>query len=391
MSAPTTSVRVHVLIDSLNWGGAEMLLSDLAAAGPSAGIELSVGYLNEINGSPASFGLRAQGIEPQLVSGGRLLDIGAIPRIRRHLVRVRPDVVHTHLELSDVLGTLAARSLGLPSVSTIHLLARQPTGQPADFTMRGSAKARLAAFVRRHAAARMLAVSNAARDAYLQTGWDIPQHVVVVNNGIARAPREGTGEWVRSELGLQSDALVLSIVTVLRPGKGHDVVFEAVRKLLPSFPNLRLVVLGDGPEREQIHRLAQSLGTAVVFPGHHDDVMAVLAATDVLIHPTLMDAFPTSLLEAAAACVPVVATDVGGIPEIIEDGRTGFLIDSPPSAGVLAARLAPLLRDEQMRRNIGEYAHERFTERFTAELWAKRLRSVYDEVLAEHGPPRMLR
>src|ERR1019366_933161 len=225
MSAST--LRVHVLIDSLNWGGAEMLLADFAAAAPSAGIELSVSYLNELNGNPASAGLRARGIEPELVRGSRLLDPAALPRLRRHLAQVRPDVVHTHLELSDVLGSLAARSLGLPSVSTIHLLARQPTGQPMDFTHRSRVKARLAASVRRHTAARVLTVSHAARDAYLQTGWDIPQHVVVVQNGIARMPDKGAGERMRRQLGLEPDALVVSIVTVLRPGKGHDVLLEA--------------------------------------------------------------------------------------------------------------------------------------------------------------------
>jgi glycosyltransferase involved in cell wall biosynthesis len=382
-----TSLRVHVLIDALVWGGAEMLLADLAAAAPAAGIELSVGYLNPAEG-PASEGLRARGIEPELVRGRRLLDPAAIPRLRAHLGRMRPDVVHTHLELSDVLGSLAARSLGLPCVSTIHLLARQPTGQPADSTRRAPAKARLAAFVRRHAAARLLAVSGAARDAYLQTGWDTPRRVVVVNNGIARKPREGAGERVRGELGLERDALVLGIVTVLRPGKGHEVLFEAVGQLLPRFPRLRLVVLGDGPAREQLQRLAHSLGEAVLFTGHRSDVIDVLAATDVLVHPTLMDAFPTALLEAAAARVPVVATAVGGIPEIVEDGRTGFLIDAPPSAAALAAALAPLIGDERLRRTIGAHAHARFTERFTAELWAERLRRVYEEVLEERSRAR---
>jgi glycosyltransferase involved in cell wall biosynthesis len=384
-------LRVHILIDSLTWGGAEMLLGDLAAGAPSGGIELSVGYLQEIDGSPAAMGLRARGIEPELVPVRRILEPGAVPRLRRHLARVRPDVVHTHLEFADALGLSAARSLGLPSVSTIHLLARRPTGQAAYGTRRSIAKERLAAFVRRHAAARVLAVSDAAREAYLQTGWDVPRRVVAVHNGIARrTPREESGSQVRRELGLDHDALVVSTATVLRQGKGHDILFEAVRQLLPRFPRLRLVVLGDGPAREQIHRLARPLGSVVVLPGHRHDVMAVLAATDVLVHPTLMDAFPTALLEAAAACVPVVATAVGGIPEIVEDGRTGLLIDTPPSVAALAERLASLLSDEQMRRRIGEQARVRFMERFTAELWVRRLRGVYDDVLEERARSRLV-
>jgi glycosyltransferase involved in cell wall biosynthesis len=379
--APATALRVHVLIDSLTWGGAETLLGDLAAGAPSAGIELSVGYLREIDGSPAALRLREQGIEPQLVAVDRLLDAGALLRVRGHLARLRPDLLHTHLELADVFGLAAARSLRLPALSSIHLVAPRPSAVDFDGGRRGLAKARFAALVRRHAAGRVVAVSQAAREAYLRTGWDTRDRVVTVHNGIARSPEPGAGERVRRELGLAPDALVASMLTVLRPGKGHDVVFEAVEALLPRFPGLRLVVLGDGPDRQRIQTLASRLGGVVVMPGHRQDVMSVLAASDVLVHPTLMDAFPTALLEAACARVPVIATAVGGIPEIVQDGLTGFLIDAPPTATALATRLQSLLADGQARREVGERAHARFLQSFTAQAWALRLRAAYEEVL----------
>ncbi len=137
MSAETAPLRVHILIDSLTWGGAEMLLGDLAASAPSAGIELSVGYLAEVDGSPAAASLRRHGIEPQLVPVRQMLEPGALPRLRRHLAHVRPQIVHTHLILADIVGTLAARSLGLPAVSTIHLVARQPAVRGSDTRARG--------------------------------------------------------------------------------------------------------------------------------------------------------------------------------------------------------------------------------------------------------------
>lgn len=381
MSAALTPLRVHTLIDSLTWGGAEMLLGDLAAGAPAAGIELSVGYLNEVNASPAAAGLRRHGVEPVHVPVRRLLQPAGVLRLRRHLRLLRPDVVHTHLALADALGTLAARSLAIPCVSTIHLVARQPTGRPLDSGLHGWARARAVAFVRRHAGDRVIAVSEAARAAYVQTGWDTDAHVVTVHNGVARLADPHSGARVRAELGIEPSAVVASIVTVLRPGKGHDLVVEAVRRLRPRFPRLRLLVLGDGPAREEIHGLARELGDAAVLTGHRDDVMAVLAASDVLLHPTRMDAFPTALLEAAAARVPVIATRVGGIPEIVQDGDTGLLLDFPPSAGALAARLGALLQDEPLRRRLGERAHERFLERFTAERWAARLRLLYEEVV----------
>jgi glycosyltransferase involved in cell wall biosynthesis len=378
-----TPLRVHILIDSLTWGGAEMLLADLAAGAKSASIELSVAYLSDVNGSPAAEGLRRQGIEPELVPVRRMLEARAVPRLRRHLARVAPDVVHTHLALADVLGTVAARSLGSPSVSTIHLLARQATGRRYDASWRGRARDRLAALVRRRAGARVIAVSDAAREAYLQTGWDDSSHVVTVHNGIARTARQSAGERVRAELGIEPDALVVSTVTVLRAGKGHDLAIAAVRRLMERFPRMRLVLLGDGPAREEIHRLVAPLGPAAILTGHRDDVMDLLMATDVLLHPTQVDAFPTALLEAAAAAVPVIATAVGGIPEIVEDGRTGFLLAFPPRPDTLAERLEALLADESLRRSLGRAAREDFLQRFTADRWLARLRAVYDDVLAE--------
>ncbi len=150
---------------------------------------------------------------------------------------------------------------------------------------------------------------------------------------------------MRAELGLPPDAFGVSMITVLRPGKGHEVAIEAVRRLLSRFPSLRLIILGDGPAREDIGRLAESLGSAALLTGHRNDVMSVLAATDVLLHPTMMDAFPTALLEAGAAGVPVIASRVGGIPEIVTDGATGVLIDAPASADAVVRALGRLLAD----------------------------------------------
>jgi glycosyltransferase involved in cell wall biosynthesis len=376
------AIRVHTLIDSLSWGGAEMLLADLAASAAKAGIEMSVGYLIDAAGNPAATGLRRHNVEPVHVPVRRLLDPIGFLRLRRHLMAVRPDIVHTHLGLADVLGTPAARSLGIPSVSTIHLIANQPTGRPDDSTRRGMVRTRLAAFVRRHAAARVIAVSDAARDAYVATGWDSVPHVVTVRNGIARTVPPDPAS-VRTNLGLAPDDLVVTTVSVLRPGKGHDVAIEAVRRLRPHFPAMRLLIVGDGPAREEIARKAGPLGDAVVMAGHRDDVMAILAATDVVIHATSMDAFPTALLEAAAAGVPVIATEVGGIPEIVEPGGSGLLVTPPPEVEDVAAKLAELLEHAELRRRLGLRAQVLFNERFTAERWAAGLRAVYEDTRAQ--------
>jgi glycosyltransferase involved in cell wall biosynthesis len=366
-------VRVHVLIDTLGVGGAEVLLADFAAVASPEGVELSVGYLKEVGMGHAAVRLRAVGVEPRCVAIPPRLGLEAFRRVRRHLAHVRPDLVHTQLGYSDLLGGPAARSLGLPTVATIHSHA-----PPA--TARERVKARMMTTARHVSAARVIAVSESARAAYLSAGA-APKRVVVVHNGILGRAEPGAGGRVRSELRLGEHNLVAAMVSSLRPEKGHDVALDTLRASLERFPSLRLVVVGDGPLRPWLERAAAPLGDRVVLAGYRPDILAVLAAADVLVQPSRADAFPTAILEAMAASVPVVATDVGGIGELVRDGVTGTLVAAPPRPAAFAAALAPLLEERALRQRLGAAGRERFEHEFTAARWARRLREVYVEVL----------
>jgi glycosyltransferase involved in cell wall biosynthesis len=368
-------VRVHAIIDSLNWGGAEMLLGDLASVAPTAGIELSVAYLGVQNGNVAAERLRQNGVQPQAIPVRRLIDPVSVRAVRRHLAAVDPEVVHTHLEYADTLGGLAARSLGLPAISTLHVMHWEQD-------LRSRARARLAGLVRRRCAYRVVAVSDAASRAYVDHGWDLANHVVTIPNGSSAVAEPGRGRELRRDLGISPDALVVGMLTVLRPGKGHDVAAEAIDSLRAELPQLHLVVAGDGPARGDVERLLAPLGPAAVMAGHRDDTMALLDACDVLVHPSRFDAFPTGLLEAMAAGVPVVATRVGGIPEIVIDGETGVLLDAPATAAKVAGALRPLLTDPHLRASVGARARERYRTSFTAEPWARQLLALYEQAIA---------
>jgi glycosyltransferase involved in cell wall biosynthesis len=361
-------LHVHVLIDSLTWGGAETLLADFAIGAKVAGIEVSVGYLHA--GTGAARRLRKTGVEPVHVPTTSLLKRADRLAVRDHIAAIDPDVLHTQLGYSDLLGGLAARRLGIPSVSTLHVME---WGR----SLRDRMKLQLMALARRHCAARVIAVSEAARLSYLDAGWDRPERVVTVHNGIADATVPGEGPRIRRELGLASEDLLVAMVSVLRRGKGHEIAAAAVASLQERFPRLRLLVLGEGPDRAEIERGLAPLGERAILTGHRDDVLAVLDAADVLIHPSSVDAFPTALLEAMAARVPAVATDVGGIPEIIRDRETGVLINAPPTAGQLSSALAPLLSDAGLRTRLGAAARRRFEAQFTVDSWLERLMAVY--------------
>jgi glycosyltransferase involved in cell wall biosynthesis len=371
-----SELKVLALIDHLALGGAEMLLGQFAAAAPAAGIRLSVSCLWELRGNPAAKPLRAAGIEPVVLDAPPRLGLPALVMVRRHVADLKPDIVHTHLGSAGFLGSLAARSLRVPSVASIHAIS-----QPSDLRSRGLLK--LGAAARRHGAARIITVSEAARQAYLARGWDSPDRVVAIHNGIDAVPEPGAGAAVRRELRLDGDAVVLGMFSALRAEKGHDVAIGAFGLLRTRFPKLRMVIAGDGPMRAELSRLVQPLGDAIVMTGPRFDVMRLLDATDVYLQPSHADAFPTTLLEAMAASVPVVATDVGGIPEIVVNDRTGVLINAPPTAEKLAEAIGALLDDPRRRRDLAVAGRRRYEDRFTADPWVRRTRALYDAVLSE--------
>jgi glycosyltransferase involved in cell wall biosynthesis len=368
---------VHALIDNVRSGGAEFLLAELADVAEPNGIKLSVASLEPAHvPSPAADRLRRRGIEPAIVPVSSLVSASDLWRVRRHLARRRPhiDLLHTHLGMSDFVGNLAARSLGIPSVATIHA-----NWWPSD--RRSRARNQLTSWARRHCTACVVAVSDSAKVAYLAGRRDRPEHVVVVRNGIADRARRGSGQRVRAELGLDHDAVLITMLSKLRPEKNFETGINVAVELRREFPNVRLLIVGDGPHEAAVRSHASRCGDGVRLLGHREDVMEILDATDIVLHPSHFDAFPTTVLEAMAASVPVVATATGGIVEIIENGSCGVLIPSSVDVQGFVTALRPLIADHERRRQMGRAARRRFEATFTADRWAARLRALYDDVL----------
>lgn len=368
---------IHALhvVAGLHAGGAEMLVSEFARVAPEVGVRISVCGLDGSSEGPAAERLRALGVDPHGLGLRGLFDPRDLRRLRRHTAAIGPDLVHTHLTYPDIAGGLIARSLALPAVSTIH-------SDHFGSGIRERAKDRLAATVRRHCAQRVIAVSARARATYLDTGWDTAQRVVTVRNGVSAKPRPGAGASIRHELGIDPGATVALMLSVLRPEKQHPIGIEAVRLALQRHPGLRLLIAGDGPERPAIEAAAAELGGAARLLGHREDPMDLLDASDLLLHSSSTEAFPTAMVEAMAASVPIVAIAVGGIPEIVRDGESGLLVDPPGTAVGLADAIGSLIADESLRRRLGAAGRRDYESELTGGAWARRLRTVYDEVLA---------
>jgi glycosyltransferase involved in cell wall biosynthesis len=208
----------------------------------------------------------------------------------------------------------------------------------------------------------------------------------VVHNGIDvnkfDRDRSGCRTLLRELFGISDEVPLVVTVSVLRPAKGIEVLLEAI----PRVPDAHFLIVGDGPKREEWEATAQRLGISarVHWAGYRRDVASFLAGCDVFAHPSLDDAFPTVLLESLAAGVPVVASRVGGIPEIVEEGRTGCLVPAgDPEA--LAAAIRELLTDrhdaEGTREAMRSAARTTAARQFSTAAWVDRLSRIYDEVL----------
>lgn len=370
--SPGSEISVLALIDHFVLGGAEMLLSQFAAAAPSAGIRLSVACLFELDGNPAAEPLRDLGLVPVNLDSPKPFSPKSVRAVRQHISDLSPDIVHTHLGGADVVGSLAARSLGVPVVSTIHTALW--SHHVRTYVKRG---------VVRLCADRVIAVSDSARRSYEKRGFAGKDQTVTIHNGVDVAAMPGSGRALRHELGWREDDLVLGMVSALRAVKGHDIAIAAFRQLIDEFPTLKLLIVGRGREWDEIKRMTSDLGGSVAMIGHRFDVMRCFDAFDVCVHPSEIEAFPTTLIEAMAASVPVVATAVGGIPEIVDDGRTGVLVPAPPTAERVTEALRPLLRDQLRRQALAKAARRAYEEQFTSGPWIRSTRALYDEVLAE--------
>lgn len=175
----------------------------------------------------------------------------------------------------------------------------------------------------------------------------------------------------------------------LRPEKGHDDLFPAFRQVLDKRPDARLLVTGTGSERARLEKLAESLGLsgAVRFLGFRENVMVVLSALDAFVHPSRSEGLGTSILEALAMGLPVVATRTGGILESVLHEKTGLMSDVSDVDGI-AANMLRIMGDEELRKRLGEGARAHMRENFTEEALVRRTLAFYERIVAEFPPRR---
>jgi len=371
------AAHVLQLIDGLKIGGAEILLRELAVGLVRRGFHVSIGYSSS---GPLVQELSALGLSltrlPRLMRIDPVLFLGMIGLIRRE----SPQIVHTHLFKSDFHGRLAARIAGAPVVvSTLHSMDRwaqeRSLGKSYGWTARF--------------ADRLIAVSEDVRSYHVaQTG--VPKEkFVTIENGVDTSRfvgAEASGRAIRTELGFDQMTVVFGMVGRLTPPKDHATFLKAAALILQEAPQARFLIVGDGPLRNELEVQAQKigLGKALVFAGLRTDIPAVLAALDVLVFSSLWEGLPVALLEGMAAARPVVATAVGGIPEVVVADKSDFLVP-PGDPNALSQACLRLASDPAARRSMGRAGLEQVRAHYSIDVMIDRTAALYAKLLQERG------
>jgi len=370
-------VKALFLCQGLGVGGAEELILGASTTLPSVGVETGVVALTRRG--PIADEIAAAGVPLQLVTGQPgPRDPAAFLRLVRLLQRERPDVVHTFLIAAGIYGRLAAFAAGVPLV----LAAEQNVYE---------CKPKRHALLERVLATktyRVVACCEVVGRFYQRQVGVSASKIAVIYNAVrfGRRPEAADSLAARDALGLPADALVLGTLGRLTEQKGQRVLLRAVAELAGTVPNVILFVAGVGPLRDELEAEAARLGLSerVRFLGLRRDRDRLFAAMDVFVLPSNWEGLSLALVEALGTGRAVVATAVGGNPEVIQDGRTGLLV-SPDDPHALAKALASLATDRQRRLDLGEVGAADARARFSIEQHVVELAALYRQGLAEHS------
>jgi glycosyltransferase involved in cell wall biosynthesis len=276
----------------------------------------------------------------------------------RHLHRLRIDIVHIHFGGRSVRW-LARAATGAKIVVHLHGRILEPRGlSPIDFSARGAD------------------IMVAASDAVASRVVGGPARVIYAGTDVP--PRDSNA------LRRSTSEVILGTAGRLIPRKGVEFLLSAAATLQDEFPNLRVEIAGSGPQRPYLEQTSARLRLTehVKFLGWIDDLRSVLPRWDIFVMPSLEEGFPIAALEAMAAGLPVVASGVGGVPELVEDGKTGWLIP-PGDVEALAARLRHLLRSPEEQLRMGANARARVRDHFSLAQMTENFGKLYDELVGE--------
>jgi glycosyltransferase involved in cell wall biosynthesis len=374
-------MRVVHVIKATRISGAERHLLTLLPAMVQRGLDVHLLLLLEPDKPMAAFVAQAEagGIHVQRLLIRRDYDVRLIYALRKRLRTLEPDVVHTHLIHADVLAIPAARLAGVPVIIT---------GRHNDDAFRRRLLIRTLNRRLWRSATAGIAISDAIRQFAAAVERAPAARIHVVHYGIDYAslsPQQISSARadLRQMLGVPDDALLLGTAARLIQQKGLSYALRALGQIKADYPHLYYVIAGEGPLQDALEKEARRLGLQrrVIFLGWREDVLDIMAGLDVFLLPSLWEGLGLVLLEAMSRRLPIVASDVSAIPEVVTHGETGILVP-PGQPAPLAEALRQLLDDAPLRRHMGLLGEDRLETHFSSQRMIDETLTIYRDLCA---------
>ncbi|MDQ6735953.1 MAG: glycosyltransferase [Nitrospirota bacterium] len=323
-----------------------------------------------------------RGFHVELLTQAGRYDAGLLIRTAKIIRTHHPTVIQSHGYKSALVAWICGGLYRVPWLAFSH-------GYTSE-NRRINLYNRLDAWVLRRADA-VVAMSRAMADQLAAGGVPV-NRIHVIHNAIDPAEDSvgGSGSRWRRRWGISADEVVLGVIGRLSPEKGQQIFLEAFQGVVARAPNRRAVLVGDGPEKERLVQLVRRLGLAnhVLFTGHDSHIEELYPALDLVVIPSLSEGLPNVLLEALLYGKPIIAAEVGGIPEILKPAGAGWLVP-PGDARALEAAMLDALKDGERRASSGLAGWEYVRQHCGPQRRVEAVRRLYHQILeASHGPPR---
>ena len=336
--------------------------------------------------------IEKQGIEyiliPELVRDiSPINDLITLFKLYGFLRNEKFDIVHTHTSKAGLLGRVAAKLVGIPIV--IHT----PHGH-VFFGYFGPLRTKTFILLEKFVSQmtdKIVTLTNGEKDDHKLFKIAKEDKCVVIYSGVELSKFKkfnfNEKQNIKKELGIPEDSLVVGTVGRLVPVKGPEFLLKAAKQIVPKYPDSFFVFTGDGYLRQDLEKKALKMGVKdnIVFLGWRDDVAKIVSVYDVFVLPSLNEGMGRVLVEAMALGKPIVASNAGGIPDLVTHGKNGFLVP-PKNPKELARYIQILLEDEEKRKEMGQ-AGKKMAVNFSREIMIEKISKLYEDLLAKKSIP----
>lgn len=362
-------ISVLHLVEDLKIGGAERVIANIAEGLDKQNFKVSVWCV--ARGGEIADELKEKGVDVRILGILNYYNPFNILKLARLLRKAQPDIVHTNGYFASVIGRLAAKRAGL-SVLINHVHSTYWNYRKRHIAIEKYLS---------HFTQKIICCSKAVEDFVTHYEGITPAKITVIYNGVEKnqfSTRENTSS-AKAHLGIDSGEPVVGTVSSLTPHKGHEYLLQAAALISNRFPLVKFLIVGEGSLRENLERQAKSLNltSSLIFTGTRKNIPELLSAMDIFVLPSCTrEGLGISIIEAMAAEKPVVATDIGGIPEVVKNGESGLLVP-PRNPEALAKAMLELLHNPRKAKAMGKKGRKIFKEKFTSNRMLSEIEALY--------------